>query len=498
VTPRVLPALLVLVALSSCRSAPEPAGPTVGDETTFLGLAVAEAAALEDDASRAGIYALIASGYRELGDRESMLSLAGAALRLARESGQTDESIRLRLSLAPLLAAGGDDASALAALEAGLEYAASSADALLRATILPLVVQSALRSDEPARPVLRRAVDEVYVIEDAGLRAEALIRIAELYQAGGTLLSVTGLIQQAIPAVRSTPDAFRRATLFARLAELALASGEARLGDRLVDIVMSELEDAPALDGEAQSEELLATVSRLAGIGRPSQALAAADLFGSPGPAARALIAIAASSGPGGTRLELLRRAADLAAGIADAATLVEVNAELALGFHRAGTDRLALPYADAAVRGLLANPPVYARVAPAGRVAAALATLDEVQAISDLLAGAPDEYVRGVVAVRAAEQLVLAGRIAVADDFLTVALIASDQASYLADELRREIVGGFAGTGSVRLAIRTVERMDDPLLRARAVAELAVVAEPGGLVTAIHRADLASALSAR
>jgi hypothetical protein len=268
VKPRVLVVLAALLALTSCRSAPEPARPDVRDESSFLGLAVAEASTLEDAMPRAELYTKIAAGYRALEDETSMLSLATSALRLAFDAGATDESIRIRLALAPLLASAGDDASALAALESGLEYAASSGDSALRAGVLPLVVQSALQSDEPARPLLRSAVDEVYVIEDPAQRAEALIRIAELYQSGGPALSVTGLIQQAIPAIRSTPDAFRRAVLFVRLAELAVASGETRLGNRLVDIVVSDVEGSPAPDSEAQSEQLVAVVGSLAGFGR--------------------------------------------------------------------------------------------------------------------------------------------------------------------------------------------------------------------------------------
>ena len=114
------------------------------------------------------------------------------------------------------------------------------------------------------------------------------------------------------------------------------------------------------------------------------------------------------------------------------------------------------------------------------------------------MLLSAPDEYIRGSVAVRAANRLIDEGRLGLADDFLTIALIASDEATYLADGLRQQIVPGFAQTGSIRLAIRTIERIDDELLRARSVAELAVLAEPAGLVTPIYRADLASVLASR
>lgn len=495
---RVLLALVPILLTTGCPTAPEAPRPEVADESTFLGLAVVEASELVDALARAELYTRIARGYRELGEERSMLAVATAALRLVRGVGVTPESVRTRLELAPLLAAAGDDASALAVLEGGLEFAAASQDSQLKATMLPMVVRFALQSDEPARPLVRRAIDEVYVIENPRQRANALIRIAELYQAGGAFLSVTGLIQQAIPAVRSTDAPLRRGDLFAQLARLASATQEARLRDRLEQNVISEVEAAGTPATDEDSELLLSIIDQLAALGRIDEARRFIDRSPEPYFVARALIVVAAHTDAPQERLARLGAAAELADRIDDPQQRADAWIRLGVAHARADRPDAAVGHAEAASEVLTGEPTLYSRIDPPARLVSLLVMLDRLQAVRDVLLFAPDDYVQGAVAVRAAEQLIADGRLGLADDFLTLALVASDEATYLADGLRGQIVAGFARTGSIRLAIRTIERMEDELLRARAVVELAVVAEPAGLVTPIYRADLASVLDSR
>lgn len=493
---RALPGALIALAaalLGACRSAPEPLEPDIADQTTFLGLAVAEASRLEDSLDQADLYTRIARGYRELGDEASVSTLAQTALQLARAEGATEESIRTRLDLAPMLAATGNDDAALAALETGLAFAATAPDPRTRASLLPAVVASALGSDEPARPLLRRAVDEVYVIEDARQRAEALIEVANLYQAGDTTLPVTGLIQQAIPAVRSVGAPGQRAVLFARLAVLASRTNERRLAERLADNAISEIESFEVTD-----QELLQTVSSLGQVGRLEEAVGLLRLFGEPVYRALAYAALAPSTPTFAIRIDYLRQAGAAAGLIDDPGDQVEAHVAIGFEYAAAATPRAALPHASAALTAIVDNPQLYGEIEPAAGLVALYVRIDSIQSARNLLLQAPDEYVRGTVAVRAARQLIDDGRLGVADDFLTIALVASDEATYLADGLRQEIVEAFARTGSIRLAIRTVERMEDELLRARSVASLAIIAEPAGLVTPIYRADLASVLASR
>ncbi|MFW6293557.1 MAG: hypothetical protein ACOC7V_14725 [Spirochaetota bacterium] len=493
---------LILIAssflLASCASAPDPVEPVVADESTFLGLAVAEATELDDPLERASLYGRIAQGYRELGEEPSMQSLALTALELTRTVGATEQSIRTRLELAPLLAAAGNDTEALEALESALAFAAGASDGGVRASLLPLVANSALRSDEAARPILRRAVDEVYVVEQPRRRAEALIRVAEFYQAGDETLSVTGLIQQAIPAVRSVDEPYRRAALFARLAVLAGQTNEKRLAQRLSENTTAQIDAAGAPADEAQADLLLLVVARLAAFGALEDAIGLVELFSRPSDVAFALASLVPHAPSASARAEYLRRAGEQAGRVEDTALSIEAQIVVGFAYLEADNAAAALPYAERALDSLVEAPAVYERIELAGRLAELYVRLDRLQAVRALLLQAPDEFVRGTVAVRAADRLIVDGRLGVADDFLTVALVASDETTYLADGLRQDTAAGFARTGSIRLAIRTIERMDDELLRARAVAEVAVLAEPAGLVTPIYRADLASVLAGR
>lgn len=450
--------------------------------------------------ARAELYGRIAEGYFALGDETSMLSLASTALALSRSVGATEESIRSRLPLAPLLAAAGDDTQALAALESALEFAAATQDPRLRADLLPRIVESALRSDEPARPVLRRAVDEVYIIEDPEQRAEALIRIGELYQTGGATLSVTGLIQQAIPATRSARSPWTRADLFTRLSLLAGSTNEQRLAGRLRENAVADVEHAVAPQTDEESELLVRVIERLALMGETDTARRFVERLESPYYRARGLIAIGESLDTPAARLVQLDAARELLVLVEPTPLAVDIHLRLATAYLSSSPPATtqAVPQLQAAADLIVSERSIYSRIEPAARLAELLVRVDGLQAIRELLLVAPDAYIRGAVAERAAGELIAEGRLGLADDFLTVALVASDEATYLADGLRQGIVSGFSQTGSIRLAIRTIERMDDELLRARAVAELAVNAEPAGLVTPIYRADLASVLSGR
>lgn len=491
-------AAAVLLILFGCRSAPEPVRPTVPDDTTFLGLAVRQASRVGNSLARAELYRRIATGYRTIGDEASMHALATAALHLARTARLTEESVIVQLGLAPMLASAGDDVSALAALEAGLLFGSTAEDPRVRASILPFVVQSALGSDEPARPILRRTVDEVYVIEDPGYRAEALIRIAELYQAGGAFLPVTGFLNQAIPAVRSTNGHVLRALYFTRLAELASVTGEAGLSARLLSSAVAEVDEGPPPANEVESGRLVAVVAQLTRLGRAQDALRFVDVLPDAYHSALALIEMAALTSPSSERFDYLGRASGLARQISDTARFVDAHIRLAEIYQQSAAWQEAVRHGERAAQVLATAPDLYSQIALPSHLAEVFVALDRLQAVRELLLHAPGDYARGAVSVRAAGKLIADGRLGLADDFLTIALIASDEATESADELRREIVVGFARTGSIRLAIRTIERMTIELLRAQSVAELAVEAEPAGLITPIYRADLASVLAAR
>lgn len=487
-----------VLLLTACVSPPDAIAPVVADESTFLGLAVRQVSDLTDPLARAELYGTIARGYLEVADEESARSLVLTGLELARSAGATEESVRARLALAPVLAATGEDAALTAILDGALAYARDVAEPPARAQLLPVIVSAAQRSGEPARPFLRSTVDEVFVIEDPALRARALVDVARLYQQGTAALSVTGLIQQAIPAVRSIRAPYARAAFFAELAELAAATAETQLAQRMVENLRDELSAAPPVQTDAEHAQLLVVVRSLGSTGEIDFGREVAASIADPWYRTRALVSVARFTASRSARLDLLDRARRAATQIEHGARSVSARVEVGAGYLDANVPAPALEAVEAARSVVESDREVYARIEPAAEVARLLVRLDRIQTVRTLLLGAPDAYVRGAVAVRAAEQLIEDGRLGLADDFLTIALVSSDESTYLQDGLRTQVVSGFAQTGSVRLAIRTIERMDDEVLRARAVADLAVRTEPAGLVTPLYRADLASVLARR
>lgn len=489
---RIAFAVIGVIFLASCRTGPEPVVIPVEDTSTFLGLAVVEASRVPDELVRADLYATIAGGYLATGAFQDALAVAQEGFLLVSESSESLEAIEIGLKLAPVLAATGDDQRVTEALETAVSFAARVDNSATEARLIPQIVTSGIGSGELARPLLRRAVDEVFVIEDPRLRAETLIDIGERYQESDANLSATNLIQQAIPAVRSIGESDVRAHLFARLAILAEESGETELSARLATNSVRELDEFPT---DPDGERLVQTARLLSELGRHADASVLAEQLTDPAFAVRARTAAARFAPPVIAR-ENLAAAERIVPEISDPAAFVRAEIELAGGFAHVGLAAMAITRAENAMGRLSIEPTLYSGVDLPSLLAELYVRLDRVELIRDLLLLGGDPYVRGAVAIAGADALAADTRFGVADDLYTIALIASDETTYLADALRQSIVRGFATTGSIRLAIRTVERMEDQLIRARAVAFLAATAEPGGNVTALYRADLASVLS--
>ena len=128
-------------------------------------------------------------------------------------------------------------------------------------------------------------------------------------------------------------------------------------------------------------------------------------------------------------------------------------------------------------------------------RLAGVYGLLDRTDILREHLQRVDDPYLRGLIYVAVAELLIDEGQQGVADDFLVDALLEADSSDLLSDGLRERIVQGFARSGNYSLAIRTVERMSDPALRARAVALLGFHADPNGGLSDSQLSDLREVL---
>ena len=486
-----LPLILALTVVG-CRTAPQQAPPPVEDPGSLLGLAAQEASRIDDELARADLYVTIAEGYALAADLELSAFMSEAAAALVEARAQTTEGMSILIRTAPLAAAAGDDEAAVRALSAAVDFVSQVNNPVVERNLLPSIVRSGIDSGEAARGSLRAAVDEVYVIEDALLRAEALLAIGDVFLTRDVALSPVGLIHQASPAVRAVQDSVARADLFAQLAVLARRAGETDLSGRLASSALTELEQT---DRYAPSAELVRVVALLSDLGRGESVIALADRVRDPYTALRMLIA-AITGIPQERARENLEKADLILATIVDPAEFVQAEIDVANGWISIGDRSQARVHAEQANGRLSIEPSLYSTLELPSRLAELYVRMGDVDRVRDLLLLAGDPYVRGAVSTTAGDALRREGSFGVADDFYTIALVASDETTYLADALRQGIVPGFAATGSLRLAIRTIERIQDELIRARAVASLAVIAEARGDVESVIIADLSSVLA--
>ena len=483
-----------LFALTACRTPDPSPPPAVQDPSTFLGLATTVVFELPDELDRAELFARLASAYLEIGDETSAGAVADRARRSATAAGDGEESLRARLALVPTYSIIASS-TAVGILESVLSVLEQRADDVLRASLIPLVIDNALASGEPARFALREAVDLSYIILDPAQRARTLIDVATLYQQSGIGLSVTALIQQAIPAVRSVPSRYAQAALLGELAVLADTAGDTALASRLVDIAERSLQSAGGGASADERARLIHAARTFGALGDRAAVELIAGLL--PQGTERLLVELELASlipleGPRAERLTELSDQLTAIDSATDRARGLIALAEAALAD---GATDLSLASAATVQRLVAGSEDLQADESLVERLIALRVAQNEIEAVTELMNAAETPYIRGLMAVYAADALIAAERLTLAEDFLVVGLLAGDETTFLADSLRQLLAERLARAGSIRLAIRTVERMDDPLLRARAVVSIAVVAEPAGMTTPLHRADLASVL---
>jgi hypothetical protein len=466
----------------------------VGDPSSFLGLATTTVFELSDDLEQAELFGRLARGYIDIGDEASARSVAVRALSRARTIGDGEESLRIRLDLVPVFAVF-DPAASVAILESVLEILDQRGDDILRASLIPRLISSALASGEGARFALREGIDLIYIILDPARRAQTLVEVATLYQQSGIGLSVAALIQQAIPAVRSITDTYHQVELFAELAVLADTASEQTLASRLIDIAVRVLRAADVAAEQSAQIRLVRAARILAGINDRAAVQLISDRL--PGGYASTLVELelALLLPVESTRIARLEELAGMFDEAPDSADWIDARLRLAELAWQAGAAELSLAVTAAVQESVAGSEALQAEESLVRRLITLRVEQDEIEVVTVLMNDATNAYIRGLMAINAADALIANDRLALAEDFLVVGLLASDETTFLADSLRHSLVERFARAERIRLAIRSVERMDDPLFVARAVVSLAVTAEPAGLTTPLLRTDLASVL---
>ena len=459
--------------LIACRSNPEQIGPGVTDDGSPLSLAVSEAGELDDPMMRATLYLDLGNAYIDLGDEQNAAVLADEILTLAQASGASEESIRMQLRVAPLFYDAARPERSGEVLISAVQLIRAVEFPQVRAGLLAEAVKYALLCGDSGLPTVRAAVDEAYVLEDPATRVDTLISVARLYQQGGTALSVTSLIHQSVPSVRSIPNPRQRAYLFGRLAGLANAARETDIRDRLVEDAMRELgRDAPS---DTVNDRYVADLVRiLSEIGARSSAAIAADLVADPQERVRALVALA-SGDPGlPVAPQLLQSASDAAEQVSGNVARAESLLTVADAYLSRADMPAAARLADEVQSLLEAGAAAGQRLDLFLGVVHVIAGSDPGQ-LSALINGQTDPFVRGSVATAAADQLGAAGEPEIAKSLLTTALASADMADYLPDVLRLGVIRSYIGLGDPAAALAVVGSMVDPVLRTQAIVVMAV-----------------------
>ena len=485
----------VIVAVAGCRSSPESLSVTLSTTSTALGTAVTVAQEIGDPAQRAEVLAIIAEGFLEAQNHEDALQVAAEAARLVNEIPISTDVVRLQLRIAELLLAVDETDSARRLIVEATTFTEALRDETAQADLLPVIIEAAMAGDDDTRDLLPGAVDPVYIIEDTGLRAQTFIAIAEVYQSVGVGQSVTGLLQQAIPAIRSVADPFRRADLFARLSCRAFVAG----GEEDLARALAEDAEEQLINGMANADpdpDTVAVVFKAVTRDRGgTEAMISVSGIRDKHARAAGYLAVAMAEGAGASAELALGRAVGAAYYIVDPQSYGALMTSISHAYFSMGLRAEALDTAGYAAARLSENQTAMSNAETLSRLAGAYALLDRTDLLHEYLLRIENPYLRGLISVAVAEHLIDEGRQGVADDFLVDALREADNSDFLADSLREKIVLGFARSGNYSLAIRTVERMSDHSLRARAVAFLGFHADANDGLSNSQLSDLQAVL---
>ena len=396
-------ALVCTLLATGCRSTPESAPVSLTRGETVLARATREVGALGDPAEQVAIFETIAEGMRRAGNTTDARAVAREAVRLARELPATPEGVELRLALAAVLLRLEEPALARELIRGATDYARGVLEEPIRAELLVSIVESALTSVEDTRDLLPAIVDEVYVIENADLRATTLIAVAETYQRVGVGQSVAGLINQAIPAIRSVQNANRRALLFARVSFRALEAGDLELAVDLIDDATEQLTEGETEVSRDTAEIVVRALTATDQTDRAARLVSGSD---SPTVRAAGYLSIARELSRAGPATQVLEQAVTAAEEVSDAGQYVDLMVGIAMEYQRRGLRGAAARVGGYAASRARGQPGIANQLQELEGLARVYAAADQLAEIRSFISEIADPYVRSVLSVTVAERL--------------------------------------------------------------------------------------------
>ena len=296
-----LTALLVCMLLSSCQSTPgeseslpEPLSATVLPQISdplVAALRIAGFAQTPDQYVQLSIE--VAQAQLDRNSQFQVLQTITFIERLLHTMSDPSKRVPLECELALLKIDIGQHREALLLLEStvgNISYIESDAD---RAMLLSKIIAAALRLDaEESQSVQRAALDQLLIVRETGIRAEALTQVADFYRSSDFNASAAPLLNQAIPAALSIPNPWLRARTLLQTLALFTAIGDERPARSHIRRILQVLQANPALNSVDRAAGTSAAAIA-ASVGYIDAAIKIAELLESPSSQIASLIAIA-------------------------------------------------------------------------------------------------------------------------------------------------------------------------------------------------------------
>lgn len=501
-----LAGVLVLAILSSClspgRSDNEPRFNFrgFGDNNSPIYSAVREADQVLDISNRIFVFSEIAEAYLVRGHSSEAQAVLVHLNELAQRVTAPSEQAEILVELANLHLQVEEREASMTALNEALDRAANLTDQGARGALYERILEVAFEAGEDGFPVVARTIDLVLVIDDLQTRATVLTNTAARYQRRGIGPSGNLLVQQAIPAAGSIESPWRRAAALSAVAVLFRAANDARSEAMYAERAADQLIGLTVLSLPDEDARVIARVGGdLAGMGRFSTAAQVVGVIPQSHIRAEALVTIGQAFDRAGDRSSafvMFTRAASEAERSGSPVLIAGAYATIAQGYLSIGEEQLAYLNAEFA-RGILTGiddeftrAAVLVRLAPVYVAAGAGAEL-EAEALAlqqgfprvQVLTALSQEYaVWGTVADarRPLDSLWAEGTERAAGDEGTNGAGVTEFAQ-VGESLIFSVLQQYVALFLINDALRLLEQIQSPFLRARALAAIGSARGEGG-----------------
>lgn len=435
------------------------------------------AEAIQDVFSRLFVYTTIADGYTRAERFDDAVVVLNRALRYIPQTPLDSQRAEVLSEIARQFVRADNVDAARVQLTRALSIAQEIDEERRRGLVLQTIVDVCFEGGEAFFDILREAIEAVYIIEDVSVRSGVLIEAARQYQETGIGQSVEALVQQSIPAASSIENPWLKAERYTEIALRYFVAQEREQAEEFASRAVEEIESVTVVSRTFDDTIRLLTVSRnLARIGRFDDAIAVALTIELPHLRARAFVQIAdlyARAGATQAARALLDSAVQAIEVELETFQLAESYAEIAAEYARLNDRTLSLLNADFALELAPEIEDPYQRSAVIERVVDVYLSVEDFDRAREALALVDDPYIQASVMVDTAAALVQGNQADVARVILDLAEDTAGRATYLRDELYRNLALAYLELDDVERSLMMAAEIEDGYAVALALAQI-------------------------